>query len=183
MRRKLYPFRETRGTDTFLLLLLRGEGGISDIPPRTDFAMSRATPQMRYLAQQILTYEGGANPASLASNTLHFNGVKKLSPYFVALLGAFSFRLILERALAAASEEVPWLSQISINDDDMLQGFDGPGVPIVAETVLAGWTVLLACLLELLITFTGETMTLRMLRDVWPQVSKNDLNLPPRRSP
>jgi hypothetical protein len=47
------------------------------------------------------------------------------------------------------------------------------------DVLFEGRVVLLAQLLELLITFVGATMTLRMLRDVWPKVSTQDLNFKP----
>jgi hypothetical protein len=141
--------------------------------------MSLVPPPIRRLAKQILAYEHEANSSSVPPSHLEFRVIEKLNFYFVALMGSYAYRVVLSRALATASEEVPWLSKISVNQDRMLEGWSELEKSMAPDVLFEGRVVLLARLLEFLITFVGETMTLRMLRDVWPKVSAQDLTFKP----
>jgi hypothetical protein len=43
------------------------------------------------------------------------------------------------------------------------------------DEIARGETVLIAHLVALLITFIGEALTLRLLQEAWPEVSRSDL--------
>jgi hypothetical protein len=141
--------------------------------------MSLPPPPIRHLAKQILAYEYEANSSSVPPSHLEFRVIEKLSFYFVALMGSYAYQVVLSRALATATEEVPWLIKISVNQDGILEGWSALEKSMAPDVLFEGRVVLLAQLLELLITFVGATMTLRMLRDVWPKVSTQDLNFKP----
>ena len=79
------------------------------------------------------------------------------------LAGAAGFRSLLSRSLVLAKQESPALGGWEVGPDGSLQGCDG-------DTAESGG-VLIAHLIGLMITFIGETLTHRLLHDVW-------LNLP-----
>jgi len=92
-------------------------------------------------------------------------------------MGNYGFQVMLARALALAGEEVPWLRKIHMNNEGVFDQLNDPNELITADVLFQGSVVFIARLLELLIAFIGETLTLRLLRDVWPKVSRLDLNL------
>jgi hypothetical protein len=77
------------------------------------------------------------------------------------------------RALALARAQAPALQKLQVGADGSLQG------PAEIEPHLPGGTtgqdgvILVAHLLELLVTFIGETLTLQLVRDIWPDASIN----------
>ena len=83
----------------------------------------------------------------------------KLRRPLTALAGVAGFRSLLARALTLAKQESPVLSSLEVKPDGSLQGLNG-------EAAQAG-AVLIAHLLGLMITFIGESITLRLLHDVW----------------
>ncbi len=64
------------------------------------------------------------------------------------------------------------LSQVHINPDGSLDGLNELHEEYSAE---AGIT-LIAQLLELLVTFIGENLTVRLVLDVWPDLTFDDTN-------
>jgi hypothetical protein len=48
--------------------------------------------------------------------------------------------------------------------------------PLVSDDIFEGRVVLLAQLLGLLVAFIGEDLTLRLVREVWPKLSLNNLD-------
>jgi hypothetical protein len=57
--------------------------------------------------------------------------------------------------------------------DGSLQGLDELGPQIDKEQAREGGAILIAQLIELLLTFIGEGITLRMVQDVWPETALN----------
>jgi hypothetical protein len=55
--------------------------------------------------------------------------------------------------------------------DGSLQGLDELGPQIDKEQAREGGAILIAQLIELLLTFIGEGLTLRMVQDVWPEAA------------
>lgn len=86
----------------------------------------------------------------------------------IKLAGADGFRSLLSRALALARAQDPLLNSIQVRADGALEGCEA-----IEESHHAGQAemVLVASLLELLVTFIGEPLTLRLVRDAWPDAS------------
>jgi hypothetical protein len=78
--------------------------------------------------------------------------------------------------LALAAAEIPSLSTVTINANGSLQGLNELEQDKNADVNQAG-TALVAHLLDLLVTFIGESLTLRLLRDRWPDVSLDGADL------
>jgi len=83
----------------------------------------------------------------------------KLRRPLTTLTGAAGFRSLLSRALTLAKQESPVLGAWEVKTDGSLQGLNG-------EAAQSG-DVLIAHLIGLMITFIGESLTLRLLHDVW----------------
>ncbi|MEX2219647.1 MAG: hypothetical protein WD749_12910 [Phycisphaerales bacterium] len=91
---------------------------------------------------------------------------EKLGIVLTAFAGTAGFRALLSRALALAKAKEPALAPVTILEDGSLGGLDnlpGPGRGEEAQ-------VLVAQLLDLLAVFIGEPLTLRLVRDAWPDV-------------
>jgi hypothetical protein len=147
------------------------------VPTQTLVEMSLAPPPMRHFAKQLIAYEAESDPQSAHEGPIAFSVIDKLSPHFITLMGNYGFQVMLERALAQAGEEVTWLRKISVNSEGLFHQLSELKEPMAVEIIFEGKVVFIAYVLEQLITFLGESFTLRMLRDVWPKVSSKDLNM------
>jgi hypothetical protein len=143
--------------------------------------MSRATPQMRNLAERLIALEARGSKSSETINRAAFHVCEKLRPQLATLMGNGGFRTLLSRALVLATVEVSWLRAVYVKADGSLEGLAELGAQADPEEIAEGRVVLLAQLLGLLVAFIGEGLTLRLARDVWPQLSVNDLNAVERR--
>lgn len=102
---------------------------------------------------------------------------EKFRRHLGPVLGKAGFRALLSRALALASAETAELRAVQVRADGSLVGLEelqaGSSSPKKAE----GRVVLPAHLLGLLVAFIGETITVRLVREVWPDVALNNLDL------
>jgi hypothetical protein len=92
----------------------------------------------------------------------------KLRRLLTTLAGAAGFRSLLARALTLAKQESPVLGAWEVKSDGSLQGLNG-------EAAQLG-VVLIAHLIGLVITFIGESLTLRLLHDVWLDLPGPEIN-------
>jgi hypothetical protein len=135
-----------------------------------------ASPEFHDLAQRFVAFE-----------TAHFNAsddvvdaavqiIGKVRLRLIKLAGIEGFRSLLMRALALARAQAPALQKLQVGADGSLQG-----PPEIEPHPSSGTTgqngiILVAHLLELLVTFIGETLTLQLVRDIWPDASINRAN-------
>ena len=94
----------------------------------------------------------------------------KLRLSLTRFAGADGFASLLRRSVALARIEFPSLNRITVNPDCSMDGLealvaDEPDRGVEATVALA------AHLLGLLVTFIGEPLTLRLVRESWPDVS------------
>lgn len=92
---------------------------------------------------------------------------EKLRISLTRFAGVDGFAALLRRALALASGEMPALQSVKVSADGRLEGFEklAGGVWEEAAVVLTG------NLLELLVTFIGEPIALRLVREAWPNMT------------
>jgi hypothetical protein len=129
------------------------------------------SPQIRGLAQRLLTYECGAGvPSRLAAVRVS----KKLSRPFNTLVGAAGFRSLLSRALALGNTEIAFLKAIQVNEDGSLEGFDRVKAQFSNAELAKGEVIFIAHLLGLLVTFIGEDLTLVLIQEAWPKATFGD---------
>jgi hypothetical protein len=139
--------------------------------------MSRATPTIRDFAKTLVVYEtgGNRNPGTKAPAT--FQACERLRPHLTTLMGDGGFRALLSRALALAKVEAPWLRAVQVKADGALEEMEGLQAHLDAGELFEGRVALLTQLLGLLVAFIGEDLTMRLVREVWPKVPLNDLDL------
>lgn len=116
----------------------------------------------------------GASADASAGVNVATQVVDELRLRLVKLAGIDGFRSLLARALVMARKEAPSLCDVQVRDDGTLQGFDVEHLHQAnAETSAEAGAILVAHLLDLLITFIGEPLTLQLVRDAWIDASLN----------
>lgn len=116
----------------------------------------------RELAQHLVKYEECLRPGSAADVSGTQPVIERLQPFLVPLVGKVGFSSLLARALTLAKRESPSLREVRIEADCRLNGLTGDNS---SEMV-----VLIAHLIALLTTFMGATLTIRLLRNAWPEL-------------
>jgi hypothetical protein len=91
---------------------------------------------------------------------------EKLRRPLVHLVGVGGFSSLLQRALSLAQRESPALARVEVLSDGGMAGLEGPAVEAVP--------ILIAHLIQLLITFIGESLTRTLLQDIWPEIQNPD---------
>ena len=145
-------------------------------------------PESRRLAQRLLAYEAVAGENSEPAESAAFRVCAKLRQPLTIFAGLAGFRSLLSRALTLARARAPSLSAVQVATDGSLQGLDEREPQIDKEQDRDGGAILIAQLIELLLTFIGEGLTLRLVQDVWPEAafaghaSENERKLERKRS-
>ena len=135
-----------------------------------------ATVTMRRFAESVIALEKRANRSSGATLPAAFYVCGKLRPHLANLMGGTGFAALLSRVLAVASADVPWLRGLQVKADGTLDGWAEIEAQVDPEMGAEGSVVLVAQLLALLAAFIGENLVLRMLHDVWPELSLADFD-------
>ena len=120
---------------------------------------------MRDLARKLL-----AASQTAADPHVHEAAVviDKLRIILTKFAGAEGFASLLRRALLLASADVPALQSVKIGADGRLDGFEQ--IVTCAEGGEAA-VAITSHLLDLLVTFIGEPLTLTLVRAAWPDIS------------
>jgi hypothetical protein len=126
-------------------------------------------PESRHLAQRLLAYEAVAGENFEPAESAAFRVCAKLRRPLITLAGVAGFRSLLSRALTLAKAEAPSLSAVQVAADGSLTGLDELEPQTDKEQARDGRVILIAQLIGLLLTFIGEGLTLRLVRDVWPE--------------
>ena len=132
---------------------------------------------MREFSERLVAFETQTGKAGRPQTPAAFEVYEKLRPHLATLMGKAGFCALLSRALAVAASEAPALRAVQVQADGSLGGRGEPGSPAELQKVAEGSVVLLAHLLGLLEAFIGRSLTLRMLRDVWPKLTLDDTHL------
>ena len=136
--------------------------------------MNRPTAEMRDFAQGLVAHEARGNKSSGTKAPLVFGAVvDKLRRPLIMLAGAPVFRSLLSRALALAIDEVRWIRAVHVKADGSLE-CPAEIARLDQKEIAHAEAILITQLLELLLTFIGEALTLRLLQDVWPGAPVHD---------
>jgi hypothetical protein len=138
--------------------------------------MNRATAQMRSIAQRLIDYETPGDDYSEPGNTAAFQVTERLHRHLATLMGNGGSRALLARAIALASAEVHWLRAVQVNADATLEGLETPHAQLEPAEFREGGIVLLAQLLGLLAAFIGPGLTSRLVGEIWPQLSADNVD-------
>lgn len=131
-------------------------------------AADRKTAVIR-LSQRLLALEAAASGRAVDSPVAAFRISDRLRPSLTRLMGTSGFRSLLTRAVAVAGKEVAWLRDMKIEPDGSVQDQEAPTPKVPPAALTAGGVALTAEFLGLLVTFIGRELTVRLLRDAWPQ--------------
>lgn len=131
--------------------------------------MDAPSASVRALARRLLALEAASGSAGGAHQHEAVRVCQKLRFSLTRFAGADGFNSLLRRSLALARADVPSLQSITITPDGCLEGIEqlASDVPDGATEASAAIT---AHLLGLLVTFVGEPLMLRLVRDAWPEV-------------
>lgn len=136
--------------------------------------MNTATPAIRDFARRLVALEAARDEQPGAGGCQAARVCEKLRLPLSKLVGVVGFQSLMSRAVAMAAGEVPSLAAVRVLADGSLQGLDGLGNPGDAEAGNRAGLVVVAQLLGLLMTFIGEPLTLRLVRDAWPSAPLTD---------
>ena len=139
--------------------------------------MNRATPQMRNFASRLIACETAGKQSSGTKAPAGFRVCEKLRPQLATFMGSAGFHALLARALAVANAENSGLRSLHLKADGSLGSSGEPAAPADPEKVAEAGMILVAQLLSLLVAFIGEDLTLRMVREVWPELPLNASDL------
>ena len=129
--------------------------------------MTNPSASIRDLARRLLAVEAANQSASDADVHEAVRVCEKLRISLAQFAGPAGYTSLLRRALALARAEVPALQTVKVGADGSLEGLDqlatdarngGPNAAAAITTYL----------LALLVTFIGEHLTLRLVRNTWP---------------
>ncbi len=131
---------------------------------------------MRSFAECLIARESQSEwPAlnyALTENQATLGIVEKLRPRIEALMGKIGFHALLLNALAHAKDEVPWLGEAQINPDGSFGGFTQTTAQSFLGQSSSGGAAMLGWFFELLSSFIGELLTMELVLEVWPVLSR-----------
>ena len=134
--------------------------------------MTTATPSQHAVAQWLLTAEGVDAERRLAAPAAAEQVFWKLSQRLAQLITLVVADALLARAVHLSRAEFPFLDRAQTARSAaawtlrLRESAEGAESSQAAE----GFEAVLAILIALLISFVGEDLTLRVLREVWPEL-------------
>jgi hypothetical protein len=139
--------------------------------------MSTASPEIQDLTRRLLAFEAAHENSPDERVDAAVQVIEELRLRLIKLAGVDGFRSLLSRALILAKAEVPSLNTVHVNANGSVEGFDAIEQSQEAGAATQAGIVLVAHLLELLVTFIGAPLTLRLVRDKWPDASMDGADL------
>jgi len=128
----------------------------------------------RDMARQLLAYEAAAEETSVATKSTALRVHEKLRQSLCALSGVAGYRSLASRALTLAKVKAPSLRVMQVTADGSLQVLSEAESESDKGFASEDQVVLLTELLGLLHAFIGEALTLRLLREAWPNAVFED---------
>jgi len=139
--------------------------------------MNAATPEIQNLARRLIAMEAARLGNDAGEETTR--ACDRLRGPLAKLAGMAGFRSLMARALALAKAEAPWLESVNVRSDGTLEGFSEASNRTDAPRGMESGTAIVAHLLALLVTFIGEPLMLRLVRDSWPDAATDRIHLRP----
>jgi len=136
-------------------------------------AMEIPSALSRDLARRLLAVEAASKSAPNAHVHEAVRVCEKLRISLTRFAGSDGFTSLLRRALTLARADEPLVETVKVKPDGSLEGLDA----LAADTTNGGSEAAVAItvhLLGLLVTFIGEPLTLRLVRDAWPDGSLDE---------
>ena len=129
--------------------------------------MANPSASIRALARRLLAVEAASQSTTDAHSLEAVRVCEKLRISLAKMVGPDGYIALLRRALTLAGAEVPALQTVKVGANGSLEGLEqlaadasngGPDAAVAIPTYL----------LALLVTFIGEHLTLRLVRNTWP---------------
>jgi len=134
--------------------------------------MTTATPSQHAVAQWLLTAEGVDAERRLAAPAAAERVFGKLSQRLAQLITLVGSDALLARAVHLSRAAFPFLGEAQITRSDDSSVLSLPESADRENSQLVdGLEAVLATLVALLVSFIGEDLTARILREVWPEVA------------
>ena len=133
--------------------------------------MMKPSASIRKLAGQLMAAE--ASRRTDADPPAAVMVLEKLREALTRLAGAEGFIALLRRSLALARADAPTLKNAAVKADGRVEGLEDAAVRDGNNAIDAG-TELAAQFLWLLVTFVGEPITIRLVREAWPDETIED---------
>jgi hypothetical protein len=132
--------------------------------------MSAAPPAAQGLARQLLLQEAGGQSAPPALAEALERVCQRLHQRMVGLIGRAGFAALFTRALHLAREAHPALAGVAFDDqaEACLRGTHEFAEAREPSEVGDALVAILAHFIGLLITFIGEELSMRLIREIWP---------------
>ena len=137
--------------------------------------MNPLAPATRDLAFWLLTQEDIAGEPSKKMDAA-FRVCEKLRQSLSTLAGAAGYRSLISRALTLANKETPSPGKVQVREDGSLEWTEAVEPQQGTDEAATGGVVLVAQLLGLLFAFIGQALTLRLVRDLWPDAPFEGMN-------
>jgi hypothetical protein len=134
--------------------------------------MDSASTSMRALAQRLLAQERANASATDPRQHEAVRVCEALRVSLSRLAGPEGFASLLRRAVALARKEAPVLETLRLKPDECLKDLEQLAADASGAGADAG-AAIIAYLLELLVAFIGESLTLRLVRESWPDATWN----------
>ncbi len=116
----------------------------------------------RDVADWLVAFEAGTSDILSEDRFATCRVCEKLRRPLSHLTGPAGYSSLLTRSLTLAQREAPVLRTVRVTESGALEGLSGEAA--------AACATLVAYLIELLTTFIGESLTLRLLHDIWPEL-------------
>ena len=137
----------------------------------TNAQMESTTPTIRELALRLIALETPRDATPAKSGSEAARVCEKLRMPLAKLAGKAGYHSLISRAIAIAKADAPALGPVEVRLDGSLEGFDKIG-----ENNAAAEVAVLVHLLDLLVIFIGEPVTLSLVRDAWPEATLEKTN-------
>jgi hypothetical protein len=126
------------------------------------------------LARRLLALEAALPPAATdAAPQPAVRVCEKLRLSLSRFAGADGFTALLRRALALARADEPTVAAVKVLADGRLEGLEKLFAG-ADERGLGSSIAIVAHLLRLLVTFIGAPLTLRLVREAWPDLAPDE---------
>lgn len=122
--------------------------------------MGKPTAAMQELAHMLVALEERCDSGSDAETNAATRVIEKLRIVLTRFSGLDGFTALMRRAVALSRTSDPSLADRTITQYDSIASFEG----LSTETTLT----VTAHLLDLMSTFIGQALTLRLLAETWP---------------
>lgn len=124
--------------------------------------MRNGTDRQWELAEQLVAYEYSPDAASAGEDSGKQPVIARFLLSLTPLVGKGGFCSLLARALTLAKRESLALREVRVKEDCTLEGLPEDASAAVGKVI--------AHLIGLMTTLMGETLTLRLVRNAWPEL-------------